>query len=124
MPERAGLENYRFLTQCWAATNGRFYWIFVRRKGEGFLIRRFSDDSTFLARFASTSEIEHPPRFVLERRGRLGSSETSWKKAHRDFLETLVRAMTGGIVEPNRHLKLPESQNAIREALSRHAEIL
>ena len=61
---------------------------------------------------------------MLERRDRLGSSETSWKKSHHDFLETLVRAITGCIVERNRHFKVPGSQNAVREALSRHAEIL
>jgi hypothetical protein len=33
LPKRTGLENYRFLMQCCASTNGRFYWIFVRRKG-------------------------------------------------------------------------------------------
>ena len=38
---RVGLENYRFLTQSWAATNGRFCWIFARRKEQGFLIQRF-----------------------------------------------------------------------------------
>jgi hypothetical protein len=33
-----GLENYRFLMHFRDATNGQFYWIFVRRKGGGFLI--------------------------------------------------------------------------------------
>jgi hypothetical protein len=35
------LENYRFLMQRLAAINGRFYWLFVRRRQWGFLIPPF-----------------------------------------------------------------------------------
>ena len=45
----------------------------------------------------STSEIKHSPRFVLECRGRLGSSEATRKKSLCNLLETLARIIAGSV---------------------------
>jgi hypothetical protein len=50
------------------------------------------------------SEVEHFPRLAFECRGRLVSSEASWKESLRDLLETLLRIITGGVVERDGHI--------------------
>jgi hypothetical protein len=60
---------------------------------------------------------------VLKRRGRLGSSEATWKKSLCNLFETLMRMIRGHVIKRNRYIQLGERQHTAGEALPQHGEL-